>query len=185
MNAKQQAFLEHYLQCWNASEAARLAGYSEKAAGAIGHKLLKNAEISRAYKERLAELHMGSDEILKRLAEQARGSLDGFVTDRGNIDLAAAKQSGALKLAKRIKTQTGKVDSIEVELHDPQRAMELLGKHLALFGGLSGDVNDAIEQLMARLVAGGKAETGTATSEGSQPAGSTGAPSAGSGGLLD
>lgn len=178
MNAKQTAFLEHYLQCWNAAEAARLAGYSERTAGQIGHELLKKPEISRAYKARLAELHMCAEEVLKRLADHARGSLDDFVTDHGTIDLAAAKRSGALKLAKRIKTQSGKVDSIEVELHDPQRAMEMLGKNLALFGGLTGDVNDAIEQLLARLAAGGQAEAGTEASEVGQPTGGQGGPGA-------
>lgn len=178
MNAKQEAFVEHYLQCWNASKAARLAGYSEKNSDVVGPRLLGNVGISRAIRARLEGLHLDADEVLRRLAETARGSLDEFVTATGEIDLVAAKRNGALRLAKRVKVQHGKIESVEVELHDPLRAMELLGKHLALFGGLTGDVNDAIDQLLARLASGGKAETGTEAAKVGQPEGSASAPSA-------
>lgn len=47
---KQRKFIEYYNG--NASEAARLAGYSKKTAYSIGNFLLKNIEISRAIKRR-------------------------------------------------------------------------------------------------------------------------------------
>lgn len=51
-NDKHEAFCSHYMVCFNATEAAKRAGYSAKTAGAIGHDLLKKPEII----ERLAEL---------------------------------------------------------------------------------------------------------------------------------
>lgn len=52
LNEKQQAFCEYYAACFNATEAARKAGYSEKTAYSIGQRLLKNVET----KKYLAEL---------------------------------------------------------------------------------------------------------------------------------
>jgi len=66
---KRIAFVEHYLACWNASEAARRAGYKQRNEG---HRLLTNADIQAHIKERLAEVTMSADEVLQRLAEIAR-----------------------------------------------------------------------------------------------------------------
>lgn len=70
LTTKRQAFVEHYLACWNASEAARRASYAHP--GTEGHRLLQNVEIQEHIKERLTEVTMSADEVLKRLAEIAR-----------------------------------------------------------------------------------------------------------------
>lgn len=66
---KQRVFIDEYLRCFNASEAARRAGYSEKTAYSIGSALLKNIEVSAAIQERMSEVHMSADEALKLLAD--------------------------------------------------------------------------------------------------------------------
>src|SRR3990172_8007067 len=90
LSNKQRAFIEHYLTCWNASEAARRAGYRGRA-NTIGARLLSNVVIAAAVEARLAELQMGADEILVRFTEHARGSMADFV-DAGSasIDLSQA-----------------------------------------------------------------------------------------------
>jgi len=80
LNNKQQLFVDHYLQCFNASEAARRAGYGSKALNVKsvttqGWLLLKEEEIKKQIEERLAEVHMSADEALKLLAEIARGDI--------------------------------------------------------------------------------------------------------------
>lgn len=45
MNLRQKAFSEHYVVCRNATQAARLAGYSERYAGTNADKLLKNTNV--------------------------------------------------------------------------------------------------------------------------------------------
>jgi phage terminase small subunit len=45
MNPRQRAFAEHYAACGNASEAARLAGYSERRARQTGERLLNDSDI--------------------------------------------------------------------------------------------------------------------------------------------
>ncbi len=151
LGAKRRAFVEHYLACWNASEAARQAGYAH--ADRQGHRLLKNVEVAKMIQDRLAELKLTADEVLKRLADQARGSMTDFLSieeevvdeeDDGeepspakkstrthwSIDLAKAAAAGKLHLIKSIeRTRYG----IRLDLYDAQAALRLLGQAHGLF----------------------------------------------------
>lgn len=135
---KQQAFVEHYLRIWNATEAARQAGYSAKTANQQGPRLLVNVGIQAAISARLAELKMGADEVLTRLSSHARGTMDDFV--RGDyIDLERARERGVMHLVKKFKVTTttdGKdfeTHRTEIELYDAQAALVQLGRHHKLF----------------------------------------------------
>ena len=70
LNHKRQKFVEEYLKCWNATEAARRADY--KHPNTQGPRLLVDVCIKALIQERLDELHMSADEVLKRLADIAR-----------------------------------------------------------------------------------------------------------------
>src|SRR5262245_1998959 len=139
LSDKQRAFIEHYLTCWNASEAARRAGYSAKTAASIGHENLTKPEIAHAIDARLAELKMSADEVLTRLADHARCSLEDFLSPGGNLDLAKARDGGKLHLIKKHRETRryfkGELseETVEIELHDAQAALVHLGKHHKLF----------------------------------------------------
>jgi hypothetical protein len=76
LTRKQRIWLEEYLACWNATEAARRAGYATpRQAGA---KLVSKAVIQDALRARVAEKTMAADEVLVRLAEHARGDMGNF-----------------------------------------------------------------------------------------------------------
>ena len=136
MNIKQRVFVEEYLRCWNATEAAKRAGYSERTARQQGSRLLSNANILEEIDKRISEKAMAADEVLIRLAEQARVSLDEVIDVYGkgkhewnvNIPKIIADGKGHL-----IKSLTPTQYGLKVELHDKQRALELLGKHHRLF----------------------------------------------------
>lgn len=135
---KQKAFVEFYLKHWNATKAAELAGYSKRTANEQGSRLLANVSVETAIKARLDELKMGADEVLTRLADHARGSLEYFLAGN-SLSIAAAREHGKLHLAKKIKQTTRSSDdehlytTLEVELHDPQAALVQLGRHHKLF----------------------------------------------------
>jgi Terminase small subunit len=78
LTRRQQVFIEKYLVCWNASEAARQAGYSEGVANRIGSLLLTNVDIKARIEARVSELAMSADEVLIGLSEQARGDIGQF-----------------------------------------------------------------------------------------------------------
>lgn len=138
---RKRAFIEHYLAHWNASEAARLAGYSEKTAGSQGARLLKDVEIQKAITERLAELTATADEVKQRLTSHARGSMADFL-DGERISIDQARTRGQLHLIKKYKVTRrlepgdeprATIETIELDLYDSQSALEKIGRALGLF----------------------------------------------------
>lgn len=134
LKAQRQAFVEHYLETWNASEAARRAGYSKKTARQQGSRLLTNVDIRRQIEARLTDIAMGPNEVLARLTEMATSSMEDFVNpDKLGVrivDLKRAAERGKLHLVKKVsETQHG----LAVELHDQQAALVQLGRHYGLF----------------------------------------------------
>lgn len=131
---KRQAFVEEYLQCWNATRAAIAAGYSERSAKTTSHRLMENADVREAIQARVSEKAMGADEVLLRLADQAKATMEDFVTveENGDIrfDLEKARLSGKIHL---IKTISPTPQGFKIELHDQQKALELIGKAHGLF----------------------------------------------------
>jgi phage terminase small subunit len=161
LTRKQRVFIDEYLKCWNAAESARRAGYSEKTAYSVGWENLRKPEISEAIKSRLDEVHMSADEVLKLLADMARGDMGDFIDASGVgfcLDLRDAKEQGRTKLIKKIKQKTTtflaksesdedrEVHELEIELYDAQAALEKIGKHHKLFtesievGGKDGKI---------------------------------------------
>ena len=133
MNKKQALFVDYYLQSFNASDAARKAGYSEKTAYSIGHELLRKPEVSEAIQARLSDVHMSADEALKLLADIARGDMAQMmdISSVGfSIDMSRAKELGLTRLIKKVKQKTvthlaknesdedREVIDLEVELYD-------------------------------------------------------------------
>lgn len=128
---KQRAFVEAYLTHWNASKAARDAGYSVRQSG---HETLSNPVIQEAIKQRLAEKAMSADEVLVRLAEHARGSIAAFLrtdgTSRAGFDFRQESAQASLHLIKKYAIDGGKVT---LELYDAQAALVHIGRHHGLF----------------------------------------------------
>lgn len=127
LSYKRRAFVEAYLQTWNATKAADQANYAHP--GRQGHRLLKNVEIQQAIQERIAEIAMSADEVLARLSQQASVDISDFLNEHGGINWQAVKEQGYL--IKSIIHEKGKQSRLV--LHDSQRALELMGKHHRLF----------------------------------------------------
>ena len=106
LNPKQKAFADYYIECGNATEAARKAGYKEKYAGTNANKLLKNTKVSQYITERMKAVEekriATGDEVLKYLTAVMRGE------EKDQFDL-------------------------EASLQDRTKAAELLGKRYGLF----------------------------------------------------
>lgn len=146
LTAKQQVFLAAYLECWNASEAARRAGYSALTAASQGGRLLKNVEISAEVEAFKAKHIMAPEEVQIALTEQARSDIGDFLTQTGDavtVDLPkaiAAKKTGLIKKLSQTRTmRTRGEDDTEVtvsttiELYDRQAALVQVGKIHKMF----------------------------------------------------
>lgn len=136
---KQRVFVAEYLRCLNATEAARRAGYSEKTAHSIGWENLRKPEIAAAISAVVAERAMSANEVLDRLADQARGSLSQFLDindgELVGFDFSEGTPVHLLKKAKVTETQVNEFTTkrtVEIEILDPQAALFQLGKHHGL-----------------------------------------------------
>jgi phage terminase small subunit len=76
LTRRQRLFVEFYLQTWNATEAARLAGYREP--NKQGPRLLVNVGIREQAEKRMAELSMPTDAIIARLNQHADADIRQF-----------------------------------------------------------------------------------------------------------
>lgn len=132
---QQKLFIEHYIECWNASEAARRAGYSDHTAGQQGYRLLKLKAAQTAIKRKLNAEAMTANEVLHRTAVLARGDVADFweVSDKGKpyFDFAACKQAGMLHLIKKVTWKDGEVSS--VEFYSAQDALRDIGRKHKLY----------------------------------------------------
>ena len=130
LTPKQQLFIDAYLECFNATEAARRACYkgNDNTLAQIGHKLVRKGKVSEIIKERLAESAMTADEALGRLGEMARGDAGDFLKfdpETGDFKLDWKKAKGKTHLIKSIKHTA---HGIVFELHDPQSAIDKILK---------------------------------------------------------
>jgi phage terminase small subunit len=98
LTEKQLAFCEFYIECGNATEAAKNAGYSKKTAYSVGSENLKKPEISAYIENRLAEQRAkriaSSDEVMEFFSAVMRGEVkDAFDLDPAlDTRIAAGKE---------------------------------------------------------------------------------------------
>ncbi|HAM0968830.1 TPA: terminase small subunit [Listeria monocytogenes] len=80
LTEKQKRFADEYIKCGNATEAARLAGYSDKTANRIGAENLSKPVIKDYIANALEELEakrvMDYTEAMQLLTEIARGEME-------------------------------------------------------------------------------------------------------------
>lgn len=105
LTPKQKAFADYYIECGNSTEAARKAGYSDKASRFIGSENLTKPNISAYIAERMQaqnEARVASaDEVLQFFSSVMRGEikdqfgLDAALSDRLNAGKELMKRYAA------------------------------------------------------------------------------------------
>lgn len=153
LTGQQEIFVNAYAATMNASEAARVAGYSNPKS--IGYRVLRTPAVQDALSTMLAERVMDPGETLGRLAQQARCEYADYISADGKVDLAGLQRDGLMHLVKSIKdTRYGKA----IEFYDGQAALQLIGRHQRLFvdgvelsGGVEISENAATERLNSRI----------------------------------
>lgn len=144
---KQGRFVEEYLVDLNATQAAIRAGYSPKTAEQQGYRLLRNAQIAAAVEKGRERLSEETDITAKRvLAELARiAFLDPRTVfdEHGNLkpiaewDEDAARALSGCDVTEEFSGRGADREMVgylkKIRFWDKKGALELLGKHLALF----------------------------------------------------
>lgn len=124
LNDKQRLFIAEYLVDLNATQAAIRAGYSQKTAAAVGHENLRKPKIAsavqEAFEKRSERTEVTGDWVLERLVENANRSMTATpVYDSEGEEVGVYTYQGAVA----------------------NKALELLGKHLGMFGEKGSGVN--------------------------------------------
>lgn len=136
LDPQHQLFVDKYFELtFNQTKAAIAAGYSKKSARNQAYRLMKNDDIRAAIDVRMAELTMGKNEVLARLADHARGDMREFISQSPRA-LSRHPNGNLIRKFKRTITTDkdgNKDEKIELELYDAQAALVQLGKHLGLF----------------------------------------------------
>ncbi len=135
---KERIWLAEYLRCFNATEAARRAGYKWPNKVGPAKKQKFAAEIAAAIEERV----MSAEEALAHLSDMARTDLSDYVSGDG-IDLDRLVADGYGHLIKGVKRVVTKFDDrTEVEIYDKQAALRIVLDHHTR--GPRGDANEPI-----------------------------------------
>jgi len=162
LTAKQQIFVAEYLSGFNATRAARAAGYSGRYLHTNASKLLQNTTIAAAIRRGIEERLMSADEVLLRTADIARGNLAEWITGDGEVDITGMKTAGKGHLLKKYK-QTRRVTTtkgggefesttVEFELYPADAAHDKLMRHHGLYNDKLRvvDWQDEIIELLKR-----------------------------------
>lgn len=126
LTERQKKFADYYLECGNATEAAKRAGYSEKTARQIGTENLSKPSISAYINQRLAQIEEESiadiKEVLKFYTKVMRGEekdqfgLDASLNDRLKAGDSLMKRYAAG--AEKNKGTMEKLDNLLKEFKD-------------------------------------------------------------------
>ena len=172
LSNKQKAFVQEYLIDLNATQAAKRAQYSPKTAYSIGQENLNKPEIAAAIQAemdaRAKRIGVDGDRVLEEIGRLAFSDIRKLFDEDGNLlpihkwsDDAAAAVSSVEVVSKTVPGE----DSSEIEythklkLWDKGKQIELVGKHLKLFGDtVNVNVRNSLddlsdEELSARLQA--------------------------------
>lgn len=158
MTDKQERFCEEYMIDLNATQAAIRAGYSPKTANEQGSQLLAKLSIQNRIAQLQAEQSrrtgVSADRVVRELAKIAFVNAADLI-DPKTASLKSDVSHDDLAAVQSVKVKTFGEDGLEqeVKLADKLRALDLLGKHLGMFNGASGDTSNQLAE--ARKLLGG------------------------------
>lgn len=158
LTAKQKRFCDEYLIDLNATQAAIRAGYSaataREQAARLLTKVIVKEYIQQLQTERSKRTDITKDRVLQELAAIAFANIDDFVRvteqefksitfDEEGIPTETSRLVKIVDVFETDKVDPAKIpalssikqgrDGIEVKIHDKQKALELIGRHLGMF----------------------------------------------------
>lgn len=146
-DTRQEQFCLEYIVDFNATDAAKRAGYSANSARQQASRLLSNvniqARIGELVNQRRERAQVDGDYVLRRLLQIADFDVRALFTDNGALKPVSEWPEGAAAAVSGLDVQELHEDHGEGKQHigdvkkvrtrDTLKALELLGKHLKLF----------------------------------------------------
>lgn len=159
LTSKQRLFVDEYLKCWNKTEAARRAGYSEGNLSESGRQAFNAPGVRAEIEERFHQSAMSADEALAHVAQIARGEWAAafYVSDAGTFkfDPVIAEKLGLLNLIQESSPVPG---TVNYRFKFPSR-MDALKTLLTALGILKSDISPSeVGRFLDSLAAAGSAK---------------------------
>jgi len=150
LTGKQEAFCHEYLVDFNASAAAKRAGYSERSARSTGHSLLKHPAVQARLKvlalERTKSVDASVELVLRELMNIATFDIADLYDEDGRLKPIHDIPEGARKAIAAVDAEElweGRGESREhigtlkkVKIWDKLRSLQMIGQHLGMFKDL-------------------------------------------------
>lgn len=156
MTPKQREFARHYAQCGSTNEAARAAGYSEKYAIGMSHKLLKNEEVITEIQRIRARINQTADksstDVVNEFSKIAFVDRVDFLKEDPNYpgefiykspdeltpDQRAIVEKVTYNMHEITIIENGEVQKVWIKhytyvLSDKSKALENMGRHFGIF----------------------------------------------------
>jgi phage terminase small subunit len=148
LTEKQKIFCREYIYDWNATRAAKTAGYSEDTAGAIGHENLKKPEIQAHIQEIQRDLEKTAGVSRLRIAQEHLNIINTSIAqfhntwiERKEFDKLTTEQKLAIaELSYQTRTEKNystnpdgdlvEVEYVKIKLYDRQKSLDALSKLL-------------------------------------------------------
>lgn len=168
LTEKQQRFCEEYVIDFNATRAAKAAGYSVKTAYSIGHNLLKKIEIQTYISGITTDLaktaNISALGLLLELKKVAFSNITDLKTSWSefkNLEDIPEEVKGAISEITHSKTtfgDDGEKLTLKVKMHDKLRAIEKLTTMLGFDKPTDEDANQHKGGVTINIGAGAKVE---------------------------
>lgn len=153
---RQARFPKEYIVDFNGTKAAIRSKYAEKGAHVTASRLLSNPKIQAAIAEELRKaaerVELTQDMVLRELMAIAFADVGVYTTwGRNGVQLVDSKEltpaeRKAISEVSETVTQGG--GTLRFKLHDKQKALELLGKHLGMFKeGPTVEINNYVVEV--------------------------------------
>lgn len=140
LSAIREAFCQHYTKHWNATQAAKDAGYKPKWAQNIGYHLVHNSlvkeRIAQLTEHSLKEIGITRERVLKELATIAFTNMSDLATwnDSGvrfkpSDEISKNVQASIAEVSEVVNQAGG---TLRLKQHDKVKALETIAKHLRM-----------------------------------------------------
>ena len=160
-----EIFCQTYILQFDAAAAAKAAGSNAKDRRQAGYQLLEKAvvqtRIDELILERIERLRMSQDHVVLELAEIAFSSLLDFAdwdSDSLTLKFSSTLDPAKARTIKSVKhtRKRGKIeeDTLEITREDKMKALELLGRHLGMWGDTKSSGNtEGVEAFIGSIAA--------------------------------
>ena len=116
LTPKQKAFADEYIKCGNATEAARKAGYSERAARQIATENLTKPSISEYIGIRMKQIDdervASADEVMRFFSSVMRGEVSDQFGLETSLDTRLSAGKELMRRYNAVKNDDGRVDKV-------------------------------------------------------------------------